>query len=219
MMFRVKRWESGNSEMQVSLNIGSFIVWNWWYKPWIGLAKNYYFIYFLVSKDGQLPKKRVEFFNMSPILLFISFSMLIPSSQKLEQQASYLRGWWQLFMGGLFMHWAQLGWITTSWGGVALTATSIYQLKHNSGHPSWSTHAGKIQTSSFCVAFIEDKLLAGGVVSQHNTMISCTQVQGLDRHQTRHCQFTWKKHNSSKRQHKLELHEKQQILWNTSFRG
>ena len=75
-----------------------------------------------------LPQWRTH--NLSKILLFESFHQVLinvtnitllaflcqyPSVSYWSTQACYLRGWQHLFIGVLFVYWAQFGWNTTHW--------------------------------------------------------------------------------------------------------
>ena len=92
-----------------------------------------------------------KFKLMSPIFPLNYQFYSIHSSQQLEQQASTLRGRQQLFMGVLFMHWAQLqvnshylleGWHTVS--------TRLYHSNAGTEYPLEYSRR-KTQTSSFSV--------------------------------------------------------------------
>ena len=76
---------------------------------------------------------------------------------------------------GCSIHALGPGWVKTYMleEGWHSDATSVPVI--DSEYPPWSTPAGRTETGSFCVDFIQKSSMWTGVVSQHNTMISHTQ--------------------------------------------
>ena len=91
----------------------------------------------------------------------LAFLSQYPPVSNLSNQASYLRGWQQLFLGTG----PKLGKLLHAGGG-----RQCLPVNSDLGHPLWSAHTGRTQISIFCVVFIEDQPLQCGVVSQHYTL-------------------------------------------------
>ena len=96
---------------------------------------------------------------MSPIFPLIISSAKYPPVSNWSNRPSYLRGRQQLFMGVLFVHWAQVLVRITLWlaGGAPPTTLDRNTL--------WSAPVERYKGTAFGVIFIEEQRLSG-VVSQ-----------------------------------------------------
>ena len=95
---------------------------------------------------------------MSPIFPLIISSAKYPPVSNWSNRPSYLRGRQQLFMGVLFVHWAQVLVRITLWAGWAAPTTLWIRI------PSWSAPVERYKGTAFGVIFIEEQRLMSGVV-------------------------------------------------------
>ena len=98
--------------------------------------------------------------SLSPIFPLIISSAKYPPVSNWSNRPSYLRGRQQLFMGVLFVHWAQVLVRITLWAGWAPPTTLWIRI------PSWSAPVERYKGTAFGVIFIEEQRLMSGVVSQ-----------------------------------------------------